>query len=105
MKNIFAALDSAAQSQILALSAEYVSMPMRSPATSIILAEAVRRSQEGIEPRRRSRPAAVLIRNLLKFMHLVQVELAGKVSIVFTPCGPMVYQWKATCCGPEGKTE
>jgi hypothetical protein len=43
MKNISAAPDSAAQSQVLALSVDYVSVPMRSPATSIILAEAVRR--------------------------------------------------------------
>jgi len=97
MKNTSAAPDSAEQSQILALSAEYVSVPMRSPATSTILAEAVRRSQEATESPRRSRPAAVLIRDFLKFGRLAQVELAGKVSIVFTPCGPMVYQWKAIC--------
>jgi hypothetical protein len=105
MKNISAAPDSAAQSQVLALSVDYVSVPMRSPATSIILAEAVRRSQEAIELRRRSRPAAMLICYLLKFVRLAQFELAGKVSIVFTPCGPTVYQWNASCYGPEGKTE
>lgn len=105
MKNISAPPDSAAQSQVLALSADYVSVPTRPPATSIILAEAVRRSQEAIELRRRSRPPAVLICYLLKFVRLAQVELAGKVSIVFTPSGPLVYQWKATCCGPDGKTE
>ncbi|MGA8658979.1 MAG: hypothetical protein WB586_22855 [Chthoniobacterales bacterium] len=105
MKNISAAPDSAAPSQILALSADYVSVPMRSPVTSIILAEAVRRSQETVELRRRSRPAAVLIRNLLKLVRLAQVELAGKVSIAFTPCGPIVYQWTASGYGPEGKAE
>lgn len=91
------------ESQVLALSAEYASVPIRSPATSIILAETVRRSPEASVSRKRPWTVFLLIQNLLKLADFAGVGVSGKVSVVFTQCGPLVYQWKGIYCGPEVK--
>lgn len=80
--------------QALVLRSEYASVPMRSPATSIILAEAFRRGQEARESRRISRAAAIIIRRLLEFASFANAGLDTKISTILTPGGPLVYRWQ-----------
>jgi len=67
----------AAQANSLALSPDHASVPERSPATSIVLAEAVRRSASFL-------PGVI---------GTSKVGLDPQVSLALTPTGPLVYQW------------
>jgi hypothetical protein len=78
-------------SQGLFLRSEHASVPMRSPATSIILAEAVRRGQKARKSHYISRLSAFL-RPWLEFVRPADVALDAKISTIFTPAGPMVYR-------------
>jgi hypothetical protein len=79
--------------QDLFLRSEHASVPMRSPATSIVLAEAVRRGQQARESSCSSRAAAFLP-PWLEFVRQADVALDTKVSTIFTPAGPLVYRWR-----------
>jgi hypothetical protein len=87
MNNSFAATDT----QALVLRSEYASVPLRSPASSIILAEAVRRSERAPESRNISHVAAAIIRSL--FSPFAIGGLDAEISTVLTPGGPLVYRW------------
>jgi hypothetical protein len=76
--------------RIHALAPEYASLPVRSRAT---LAEPVRRGREGVESPNGPSGLAKFIKSLLNAAPFSTVDLGGKISIVFTPGGPLVYQW------------
>jgi hypothetical protein len=78
-------------SQDLFLRSEHASVPMRSPATSIILVEALRRGQQARESSYVSRAAAFLL-SWLEFVRQADVALDAKVSTILTPAGPLVYR-------------
>jgi hypothetical protein len=80
------------QARVHALSPEYASLPARSRATFITLAETVRPG-EGVESPNGPRGLAKFIKSLLNAAPFSTVGLGGKISIVFTPGGPLVYQW------------
>jgi hypothetical protein len=77
--------------QGLLLRSEYT-VPRRSPATSIILAEAVRRGQRARKSRYLSR-AAALFRPWFELARQANADLDAKVSTIFTPAGPLAYRW------------
>ena len=87
MNNSFAATDP----QSLVLRSGYASVPLRSPATSIILAEAVRRSEKAPESRNISRAAGAIIRSLFSPFAIGAPD--AEISTVLTPGGPLVYRW------------
>ena len=87
MNNSFGATDT----QALVPRSEYASVPLRSPTTLIILAEAVRRSEKAPESRNISRTAAAIIRSLLSPFAIAGLD--AEISTVFTPGGPLVYRW------------
>lgn len=84
----------ATDTQAVVLDYRYASVPMRSPATSIILAETVRRGQQARESRNISRAAAAIIRRLLQFVSFANVGLDTKISTILTPGGPLAYRWQ-----------
>jgi hypothetical protein len=84
----------AAQPNSLALSPDHASAPVRSRATSIDLAEAVRRCA-------RAQVAKSIPRAIARFIHFFpgvigtsKIELDPQVSLALTPTGPLVYQWR-----------
>ena len=85
-------------SQDLFLRSERASVPMRSPATSIILAEAVRRGRQVRKSSYISRAVAFL-RPWLEFVRQADVALDAKVSTIFTRAGPLVYRWRQSELG------
>jgi RNA polymerase sigma factor (sigma-70 family) len=98
MESTSAASVFCAQPQAFAPPAGYASVPLRSPATSIILAEAVRRSLEG-RRHRRSRAVLGLFRIFLKPGRSPHVAFGDHLSVFFTPGGPLVYGWKESRYG------
>ena len=78
--------------QGLLLRSEYASVPRRSPETSVILAEAVRRGQQARKSRYISR-AAGFFRSWLEFLRQTDADLDAKVPTILTPAGPLVYRW------------
>ena len=81
------------QASILALSPELVSIPRRSPQTSIILAEVARRQREATEQRRRTGPVRAFFARLRANRRLETPIVNANVSVVLTVNGPLVYQW------------
>ena len=84
----------AAQANSLALSPDHASVPERSPATSIVLAEAVRGSARAQEAKSIPRAIARFIRFLPGVIGTSKVGLDPQVSLALTPTGPLVYQWR-----------
>jgi hypothetical protein len=80
-------------------------VPMRSPATSIVLAEAVCRSET--ESRSFWTRARAWLRDLFTKPSTQDIKPSSQVSVAFTPSGPLVYQcprlWKisAEAVSPE----
>jgi hypothetical protein len=70
------------------------SVPVRSPATSIILAEAVRRRARVNEAKNAIRAIARFIRFLPAVIGPSKIESDAQVSLALTPAGPLVYQWR-----------
>jgi hypothetical protein len=70
------------------------SVPVRSPATSIILAEAVRRRARANEAKNATRAIARFIRFLPAVIGPSEIESDAQVSLALTPAGPLVYQWR-----------
>ena len=93
--------EAAPESRVLAVSAEYNSVPMRFPANSIVLAETARRREATVSDKR---PWAVFqfIWNFLKLSDFADAGLLGKISVVFTTCGPLVYQWERVYYASDG---
>ena len=83
----------AAQQITLALAREYCDTVAFS-ATPISPAAAVSSKRKPVSHGAFRGAVLGLIQDLFKFVCSINVHLAGKVSIVFTPCGPLVYQWK-----------
>jgi hypothetical protein len=78
---------------ILALAPELASVPMRSPETSIILAEAARRQRQAAEEKPRIRPLQEFFAGLLGNWPLERPFPGANVSVALTVNGPLVYQW------------
>ena len=87
-----------AQDSLFASAAEFASIALRSPETSIILAEAASRNRE---PRKRTRIVEIVWRSLsILFDCTTCSEAVPDISMVFTPNGPLVYQWQRTKFDP-----
>lgn len=84
----------AAQPDSRALYPGHASVPVRSPATSIILAEAVRRRARANDAKSVPRAIAKFIRLLAAVISPSKVESDAQVSLALTPAGPLVYQWR-----------
>jgi len=78
--------------EVIGLAAELTGIRLRSPQTSIILAEAVRRNRES----RRPNEIVSVVRRLPAglFDHDIGKHTPASPSVVFTPSGPLVYQWR-----------
>jgi len=83
----------AAQPNSIALSPDHASVPVRPPATSIVLAEAVRGSARAQEAKSIPRAIARFIRFLPGVIGTSKIELDPQLSLALTPTGPLVYQW------------
>jgi hypothetical protein len=81
------------EASILALAPELTSIPIRSPETSIILAEAVRRQRQAAEEKPRTRALRGVFAGLLGRRSLESPIPDANVSVVLTVNGPLVYQW------------
>jgi len=81
------------QTSILDPAPELACIPIRSPETSIILAEAVRRERQAAEEKPRTCPLQEFFAGLLGNYPLESSVLSANVSVVLTANGPLVYQW------------
>jgi hypothetical protein len=81
------------EASILALSPELATIPIRSPETSIILAEVARRQREAAEQKRPTNPVQAFFARLVSDWRLENPITSANVSVVLTVNGPLVYQW------------
>jgi hypothetical protein len=81
------------EASILVLSPELASIPIRSPETSIILAEAVRRQRQAAERKPCTCPLRAFFARSLGNWPLERPVLSANVSVVLTVNGPFIYQW------------